>query len=55
MVDNDATLWDVIQMAGGLTDKADVANALVLNRHFNEEPDAEFERRNFAECRRLRP
>jgi hypothetical protein len=27
LVDNDATLWDVIQMAGGLTDKADVANA----------------------------
>lgn len=44
MVDKDATLWDVIQMAGGLTEKADVANALVLNRRFNEEPDAEFER-----------
>lgn len=44
LVDADATVWDVIQMAGGPSDNADLANAVMLNRGFNEDPDGEFER-----------
>jgi protein involved in polysaccharide export with SLBB domain len=40
----DATLWDAIQMAGGITDEADIDNAVVLNEDYNAEPDPEFER-----------
>lgn len=40
----DATLWDVIQMAGGVTENADLANAVVLNQIYNAGLDPEFER-----------
>lgn len=39
-----ATLWDAIQMAGGITEEADLANAVVLNQAYNAEIDPEFER-----------
>lgn len=40
----EATLWDAIQMAGGITEDADLANAVVLNQAYNAELDPEFER-----------
>ncbi|MCB5265203.1 MAG: SLBB domain-containing protein [Candidatus Cloacimonetes bacterium] len=39
-----ATLWDAIQMAGGIIENADPENAVVLNHDYNAEPDPEFER-----------
>ena len=38
------TLWEMLQIAGGLSDYADLENAVVLNKSYNEEPDPEFER-----------
>lgn len=43
-VDENATLWDIIQQAGGITENADLANAVLLNKDYNAEPNAEFER-----------
>ncbi len=45
-------IWDLIQSAGGLTQDADLDNALILNQDFNAEPDPEFEhlkQHNFTE------
>lgn len=37
-------LWELIQMAGGISKEADIHNAVLLNESFNQEPDADFER-----------
>lgn len=44
VISEETGLWDLIQMAGGLTEDADPSNAVVLNSAFNAEPDPEFER-----------
>lgn len=51
----DATLWDVIQMAGGVTPEADLANAVVLNQTYNAELDPEFERLKLGTSMEMSP
>ncbi|MDI3503307.1 MAG: hypothetical protein PWP64_243 [Candidatus Cloacimonadota bacterium] len=51
----DATLWDAIQMAGGVTDEADIDNAVILNQAYNAEPDPEFERLKLSPPAALSP
>lgn len=55
IVDDKATVWDVIQLAGGFTEKADLSNAVMLNKSFNEEPDGEFERLKMRSMAELTP
>lgn len=54
-VDENATLWDIIQQAGGITDNADLANAVLLNEDYNAEPNAEFERLKLRSMHELTP
>ncbi|MCB5270962.1 MAG: SLBB domain-containing protein [Candidatus Cloacimonetes bacterium] len=51
----DASLWDAIQMAGGITKEADLANAVVLNRAYNAELDPEFERLKLSSSMEMSP
>ncbi|MCB5252501.1 MAG: SLBB domain-containing protein [Candidatus Cloacimonadaceae bacterium] len=51
----DASLWDAIQMAGGVTEDADLANAVVLNHTFNAEMDPEFERLKLHDTAEMSP
>lgn len=55
IVDDNSTLWDLIQLAGGVTEKADLSNAVVLNRSYNENPDPEFERMKMRSMAELTP
>lgn len=43
-VPHNTSLWDLIQLAGGVSNEADLSNAVLLNKQFNLEPDSEFER-----------
>lgn len=44
VISDSTSLWEVIQLAGGLSENADLDNAVVLNKPYNQEPDREFER-----------
>lgn len=44
LVNDDTGIYDVLRMAGGLMDDADIASAIYMNRPFSEELDPEFER-----------
>ena len=55
IVAEDTTVWDVLELAGGLTDKADPDNAVMLNREYNEIPNAEFERLKLRGMAELSP
>lgn len=54
-VEENATLWDIILQAGGITDNADLANAVHLNQDYNAEPNAEFERLKLRSMHELTP
>ena len=44
MIDDSTTLYDIMQMAGGPTLKADLENAVIINRAVYQREDLEFER-----------
>ena len=44
VITDSTSLWELIQLAGGVSDRADLENAVVLNKPYNQEPDREFER-----------
>lgn len=49
------TLWEAIQMAGGITEDADPDNAVVLNQAYNAEMDPEFERLKLSSTLEMSP
>nr|MDK2850250.1 hypothetical protein [Candidatus Cloacimonadota bacterium] len=55
IVSEDTGIWDLIQMAGGLTEEADLDNAVVLNATINADPDPEFERLRESPLTNLSP
>ncbi len=44
MIDDKTTLYNVLQMVGGPTVKADLVNAVIINRAINQREDPEFDR-----------
>lgn len=55
LVDDDATVWDLIKLAGGLTEYADLSNAVMLSKSFFENPNGEFERLKLRSMAELTP
>jgi protein involved in polysaccharide export with SLBB domain len=54
-VPENTSLWEIIQMAGGISNEADISNAVILNKLFNMEPDPEFERIRMRSMAELTP
>lgn len=55
IVAENTSLWDLIELAGGLSKEADVSNAVILNKDYNLEPDPEFERLKMRNMLELTP
>jgi len=55
MISHATGIWDIIEMAGGLTEDADLDNAVIMNMDYNAAPDLEFERLRQSPMTNLSP